>query len=66
MTTMYKALYSRDDVERLHIKKRRRKNIEIASMHWYKNSKIILKSAKEDWLQQAETIQTTQALTKQK
>ena len=39
--------------------------LRIASMHRYNDSKNALKSADEDWLQQPEIIQTTQASTEQ-
>ena len=40
--------------------------LKIALMHWYTNSKNTLKSTEEDWLQQPETVWTTQVSTEQK
>ena len=58
---MHKTLHPRDDVNGLCQEKKK-----VASMNRYKDPKSILKSAEEDWLQQLETIQTTQASTEQK
>ena len=39
--------------------------LKIVLMHWYNDSKTTEKSAEEDWLQPAETIQITQGSTEQ-